>query len=335
MKLNFNSISAIVAGDKVFTLVKNGDILTLLSVDINLEIVNKLASFKGSNGFILKAQEEKFLINIDDKLYFAENNTWKIVLTTTKTENIFWHITEADGKVFAQEYGEPLTGIYVSENLREWKRRVTNFDIDKQSKHFHYLTYDPYRNWLIATLGDGCLIRAVISSDLGHSWTPLYKGPWQFLPVVPLRDKIVFGMDSGIARGGIGIYYPSKEKWEFIFLKWYGAFVRFAQMADLKQLSNGIWIVALGTPQAILISKDLKNWYPLHIKSLSESFNYHMNVSEGKNIVVCSTGNSIFVFDKDEFDNVFNMKPVMSSYKAYIDRFIGIGFILKRRIATI
>lgn len=115
---------------------------------------------------------------------------------------------------------------------------------------------------LLATLGDGCLTRVVYSENLGQSWKSLYKGAWQFVPIVPLKDEIVLGMDSGIARGGVGIYSPSREKWKFIFLKWCNRHVRFAQIADLRQLSNGVWIATLGAPQVILISENLKNWYP-------------------------------------------------------------------------
>ncbi|MCX8205265.1 MAG: hypothetical protein N3H31_06415, partial [Candidatus Nezhaarchaeota archaeon] len=132
------------------------------------------------------------------------------------------------------------------------------------------------------------------------------------------------------ARGGIGIYYPSTGRWEFVFLKWRDGRVKFTQMVDLRHLSNGAWMVALRAPQAILTSKDLKNWHPLHIEGLNEGFDHHAKIDEGGNVIACSTGRSLLVLQIDELENVLDGEPVMSSYKAYIDRLKGLGFVLKR-----
>jgi len=73
------------------------------------------------------------------------------------------------------------------------------------------------RKWLISTLDDKCLTRVAFSEDLGSSRRPFYRGPWQFVSIAVLENKIAFGMDSGLAKGGIGIYHPDEDKWEFIF----------------------------------------------------------------------------------------------------------------------
>jgi len=42
--------------------------------------------------------------------------------------------------------------------------------------------------------------------------------------------------------------------------------------------TEGLYIAALGAPQAIVASRDLKHWYPLHVEGYGESFNHHMSV---------------------------------------------------------
>ncbi len=62
--------------------------------------------------------------------------------------------------------------------------------------------------------------KRLINNDLEIDSEYLYKGPWQFVPIVVLKHMVVFGFDSGIARGGIGVFCPEHGRWSFIFLKW-------------------------------------------------------------------------------------------------------------------
>ena len=168
---------------------------------------------------------------------------------------------------------------------------------------------------------------------MGESWRPLYRGPWQFLPIEVLKDKIVFGMDSGIAKGGIGIYHPNYERWNFIFLKWLDKKIRIAQISELKLLSNNIWISALGSPQAIVISRSIKEWYPLHIGDLKTSQFTNKSISEGDDFIVCSTGRALLIYEKSYLKNIIeNAMPIMISYSNFLERVIGYGFTLKRKI---
>jgi hypothetical protein len=64
---------------------------------------------------------------------------------------------------------------------------VSSKDIDPLSRHFHYIAFDEERRVLITTLGDGNIVRVAISADCGSSWRPLYKGSWQFAPILVLR----------------------------------------------------------------------------------------------------------------------------------------------------
>jgi hypothetical protein len=159
----------------------------------------------------------------------------------------------------------------------------------------------------------------------------LHKGSWQFVPIVPLKDKIVFGMDSGIAKGGLGIYYPDKDRWEFIFLRWRDKNVKQTQFCDLKFLGKGLWVASLGVPQAVIASKNLRLWYPLSVESFDKKFNHNMLLSVGEGIA-CSTGKNLHIFNEDEIENAFNLKPLIIEYKAYRDKLVGYGFLIKHII---
>jgi len=160
---------------------------------------------------------------------------------------------------FVQEYGESLTGIYISEDLRS----------------FRSIAFDGYRGLLIATLGDGNIVRVAVSSDHGLTWRPIYKDPWQFVPVLVDGGRWVFGFDSGIARGGVGIYDVEDEGWRFIFLRLGGH--PHAQFASLVRLGS-YYVGGLGLPTAIVISEDLRYWYPLYVDVSIPGYNHFVSV---------------------------------------------------------
>jgi hypothetical protein len=325
-------LNSVIAGGHILALVKQDNMLSVAMFNKELKAKGGIVALNGSKGFILDAKENKLLLSIDDKLILIEHGERRTVLKSGRPENFFWHAVRAKNKVFVQEYGEVPTGIFMSEDLENWSKLVVNTDLDRHSRHFHNIAYDSHRKWLIATLGDECLARVVFSEDLGNTWRPLYKGPWQFVPIVPLEDKIVFGMDSGIAKGGLGIYYPDKDKWEFIFLRWKDKNVKHAHFCDLKFLGKDFWVASLGTPQAMMASKDLRLWYPLFIESFDKEFNHNMLLSTGEDTVVCSTGKNLLIFNEDKIENAFNLKPLMVEYKAYWDKLVGYGFLIKHNI---
>ena len=334
-KSSLNALSSAVVGDYIYALIKEnkrGEEITLSVLNKSLEVVKIIWSVKGNRGFILKLEEDKALISLDDKLYLVKGGEAEVVLVASNPRNIFWHLAEAEGKVFVHEYGLPPTAIYTSKDFERWEKIITNLDIDKRSKHFHYIAFDPYRKWLITTLGDGCLTRVVVSEDLGSSWRSLYKGAWQFIPIMVLKNKIFFGMDSGIAKGGLGIYNPGGNRWRFIFLRWKDGNVEIAQFCDLKFLDKGLWVASLGTPQAMIVSKDLRLWYPLFVESFDKKFNHNMLLSVGEGILACSTGKALLVLNEDEIENAFSSKPIIVEYKAYWDKLIGYGFSVKHSI---
>jgi hypothetical protein len=332
--LNVNALSAVEAG-AVFVLLKNGAKLALTTFSEDFSEMKELVAFTGTAGHILLADNNEILLSVDNNLVLFRDNKYKTVLKAHRAENFFWHACKFHETVMVQEYGLAPTSIYASKDLSSWKEVVSNVEIDRHSKHFHQLVYDPYRDQLIATLGDGNYIRAICSDDGGLKWQSLFEGAWQFLPIVPLRDKIVFGMDSGLANGGVGVYDPIEDYWKFTFLKWVGKDVKLAQMCDLRKLDTGLWLAALGTPQAIVLSKDLKKWYPLHIEGFDEQFNYYMKIVEGKTRVICCTGRNLLIFEKEELAQIrFEAEPVLVNHSAYTERFKGTFSVLKKKLSA-
>jgi hypothetical protein len=270
--------------------------------------------------------QEALLISVDNTLYVVRESEGIAVLKTL-AGNWFWHGIEACDTVFIQEYGEPPTGIYVSEDLKSFRRMVTNRDIDPSSRHFHYITFDRDRKILITTLGDGNIVRVAFSDDCGSSWRPLYKGPWQFVPVFIEGNKWIFGFDSGIARGGVAIYYPERDIWRFIFLKADG--YAHAQFASITRFGD-YYVGSLGFPTAVVISKDLLYWYSLHIDPTSTKYNHFVNATAWKDKVVATTGKELLIFNSRAVEEAFRRKPFLTPYKAYLDRVKGALYVLKR-----
>jgi hypothetical protein len=266
------------------------------------------------------------LVSSSNLLYLVSGGEAKPVLRA-RASNWFWHAIEACSRVFVQEYGESPTGIYVSEDLEDFKLLVSNKDVDALSRHFHYIAFDEERNVLITTLGDGNIVRVAISTDCGFSWRPLYKGPWQFVPVLVERAKWIFGFDSGVARGGVAVYNVDEGEWAFMFLK--ASDYRYAQFASITRF-NDYYIGCLGYPTAILASKDLLYWYPLHIDPTSTKYNHFVNAVTWRGKVVATTGKELLIFDSRDVEEAFRRKPFLTPYKAYLDRVKGALYVLKR-----
>jgi len=288
--------------------------------------LDEVLMLQGNPCLITWGSPEGLLVSSSNLLYLVSGGETKSVLRA-KASNWFWHAIEACDGVFVQEYGEGSTGIYVSEDLENFKLLVSNRDIDPLSKHFHYIAFDEERKVLIATLGDGNIIRVAISTDCGSSWRPLYKGPWQFVPVLVERAKWIFGFDSGVARGGVAVYNVDEGEWAFMFLK--ASDYRYAQFASITRFSN-YYIGCLGYPTAILASKDLLHWYPLHIDPTSTKYNPFVNAVTWKGKVVATTGKELLMFDSRDVEEAFRRKPLLAPYKAYLDRVKGALYVLKR-----
>jgi len=288
--------------------------------------VEDIISIRGSPCVAIGSSLDSLLVSVGETLYIVSGNEAKPVLKA-KPGNWFWHSVEGCGNVFVQEYGEPPTGIYMSEDLTHFRRVITNNAIDPLSKHFHYITFDWKRELLVATLGDGNVVRVTVSGDCGSTWKPLYKGPWQFVPVLIDNDKWILGFDSGIARGGVATYNTEVDRWSFVFLKADG--YRYAQFSSITKFGN-YYIGCLGYPTAIVTSKDMLHWYPLYLDKASASYNHFVNASVWRDSVIATTGKELLILDSRDIEEAFKKKPFLTPYKARLDRIRGFVYMLKR-----
>ncbi|PLJ78177.1 hypothetical protein [Infirmifilum sp. SLHALR2] len=295
--------------------VDRGDVLTLIREGSNVLLarvrpprfdVKYLYRFNGVRGVLIARLGDIYLASVDSTLYASRDLVeWRSALTVARGNSI-WHACEFPEGIVVQEYGESPTGLYASADGYRWSRVLTNIEADPTSRHFHYIAYDPYRDAVHATLGDANLVRAVAIK--GGFLEPAYRGPWQFLPVAVLEDIVVFGFDSGIARGGLGVFSPEEEKWSFIFLKWRGGGVRHAQMNELKAF-KGVWIGALGASSALAVSDRLGEWRLLHLEGLNQVFNNFMSLAVGENFTVASTGEKLIVFNESDVSEALRGSP--------------------------
>jgi len=247
MESSFSVTSAKVVNGNVYVALVKGSSYTVSRLrGDSMETLTRLA---GGPCLILWGSPEGLLVSSGDSLYLVSGGEAKLLLKASRPGNRFWHACEGDGRLYIQEYGAPPTGIYVSEDMENFRRVVTNIDLDPRSRHFHYVAFDERRNALVATLGDGNLTHVVMSPDYGRSWRVVYRGPWQFVPVVTEEDMWLFGFDSGIAKGGVALYYPDNGKWEFVFLRPKG-YPR-AQFAEFKKLRD-LYVGVLEYPSSVL-----------------------------------------------------------------------------------
>ena len=286
--------------------------------------VEDVVLLRGSPCALVWGSREGLLVSCGEVLYLVSGNEAKPVLRA-RPGNWFWHACEGDGRVFVQEYGESPTGIYASEDLETFARVATNLDVDPSSRHFHFAAFDNSRGLLVATLGDGNLVRTAVSLDHGRTWRPVYRGPWQFVPVLVEGDRWVFGFDSGIARGGVGVYRPDEGEWDFIFLKSAYCLAQFASLARL----GGYYVGGLGLPTAVIVSRDLRYWYKLHLGGAT-GYNYFVEVAAQGDRVFAATGSELLVFTLKDVEAVFAGEPFLRPYGAHLDRVRGALFLLKR-----
>ena len=304
--------------------------------DMRIEKRVKLAEFHGKRNTLLQMTSCGTFLGLDNRLMVSEDlKTWKNVLETENRENIFWHMVEAsDGTLFVQEYGSLSTGIYRSTDGGEtWKQIVTSREIDRGARHLHSIAYDQYRDLLVATLGDGNLVKIAVSEDYGDTWKALYKSAYQCLPIVVLEDCLVFGMDSGISRG-IVIWNPSKNEWQSIHLKYVGKhkMMDILQSSDLKKLVSGIWIMSTGGG-SLLASSDLRNWR-CYIFGEKKRFESHMISNEKNGIVAVAMGDTTVLVDSKGLNNAYQHADV-KQYRAFLVRMKGLGYVIKRLPARV
>jgi len=330
-KINLPASTICIEDNKTFVALQDlvAERISVLVLHPTGNKIVKVASLSGSKCFLLNSVNGKMFIGIDNKLLLRDNGgCWKTVLCTMHPSNFFWHMAvSSDGTIFVQEYGEPPTGIYRSVDGKEWKLVITSSQLDGQARHFHSIAYDQFRNMLIVTLGDRNLLKIAISSDDGKNWTPLYKGAWQALPIEVMKDRIVFGMDVGFAGGGLMVYFPNEDRFEISHLKWRKPQVNSMQMVSLRYLNNRTWVAALGTPQAIIASSNLREWGILFLEGFDKRFCFSMDFAEAADSVTFVTGKSVFSIQKRDIVRYVNScEHPIREHRALFEKFMGLGY---------
>jgi hypothetical protein len=295
--------------------------------------ISEIASFKGSRSLLLKSWNRKVFVGVDNKLLLLDAGEQKTVLTCSRDQNFFWHMCQSHtGLIYVQEYGEPPSTIFRSSNGEAWDVVISSSDVDSTARHFHSIEYDPYRNAILATLGDRNRVRIISLPDGQKTWDPIYIGVWQVLPIFVEKERVLFGMDSGIARGGILFWYPNKTKVRVHHLRWLQKEIQLSQMAELKQLRNGLWLAALGAPQAIVASHNLNQWYVIYSEGSSNVFQPTTSLAETQNHVAFVTGKHLVILGKDLLSNSLpTTLPQISTHIAVMERIKGVGFSMKKR----
>jgi len=325
MKLSVSATSVRNIGGTVYVAINDRNKCRIAKLKGNNDIED-IISIPGYPCMLLRSRGDEFLVSVGNSLYLVFGNESRLVLKGG-VGNWFWHAVEGDGLVFVQEYSEPPTGIYVSEDLRSFRRVVTNVDVDPTSRHFHHIAFDRNRGLLIATLGDGNIVRVAVSGDHGLTWRSVYRGPWQFVPVLVDGGRWVFGFDSGVARGGVGIYDVGDERWRFIFLR-LGRHPH-AQFASLVRF-GGYYVGGLGSPTAIIVSEDLRYWYPLYVDASIPGYNHFVSVEVWGDDIVATTGRELLIFNPDDVRGAFDKEPILTPYGAYFDRVRGVAYMVRR-----
>jgi len=305
--------------------------LVLYRLNKNLEISEKVKLFEGLNGSLLAHFSDTFYISVDNKVYGSKDLVdWKEILKV-KSGNRIWHICQTNFGVLAQEYGETPTYIYLLQDFHAPSLILSNTKVDQGSTHFHSIAYDPDRGVVYGTLGDRNLVRAFEINKINPvNWKKIYSGPWQFAPISISPNYIVFGFDSAIAKGGIGIYHPNDDKWNFLFLKYDNA--RLAQFLDIKQV-NGLWIGVLAYMRAVVISKDLIHWYLVCVGENGSGQDIQIDTNQSH--IAIATGKSLVLKDENDIKKAFEKKPIIEPYMALMDVTRGVGFVLRRYLGKI
>jgi hypothetical protein len=104
--------------------------------------------------------------------------------------------------------------------------------------------------------------------------------------------------DRAGRRGGL---LADEGEWSFIFLRFA---YRLAQFASLARL-GGYYVGGLGLPIAIIVSKDLRYWYKLHLGGGS-GYNRFVEVAAQGDRLFAATGSELLVFAMKDIETALN-----------------------------
>src|SRR2546422_2921461 len=131
----------------------------------------RIAQFRGSKSNCLTKLHDLYFISIDNKLFASRDLLeWKVVLELEDC-NFIWHMCQTKSGLIAQEYGNSPTYLHTSRDGFQWKKMLSNKEVDSTSTHWHSVAYDSNSELVYATLGDGNIVKA-IKLEENSPWQP-------------------------------------------------------------------------------------------------------------------------------------------------------------------
>ncbi len=93
---------------------------------------------------------------------------------------------------------------------------------------------------------------------------------------------------------------------------------------------GGYYVGGLGSPTAIVVSEDLRYWYPLYVDVSIPGYNHFVGVEVWGDNIIATTGKELLVFNSNDVKEAFSKRPILTPYGAYFDRVRGVTYMVKR-----
>jgi len=81
---------------------------------------------------------------------------------------------------------------------------------------------------------------------------------------------------------------------------------------------------------AIVVSEDLRYWYPPYVDASIPGYNPFVSVETWGDRIVAATGKELIVLSPDDVRGAFDKEPILTPYGAYFDRVRGVAYMVKR-----
>jgi hypothetical protein len=92
------------------------------------------------------------------------------------------------------------------------------------------------------------------------------------------------------------------------------------------------YVGGLGSPTAIVVSEDLRYWYPLYVDASIPGYNHFVSVEVWGDKIVATTGRELLIFNSDYVREALSREPILTPYGAYFYRIRGVAYMVKRRL---
>jgi len=84
------------------------------------------------------------------------------------------------------------------------------------------------------------------------------------------------------------------------------------------------------SPTVIVVSEDLRYWYPLYVDASIPGYNHFVSVEVLGDKIVATTGRELLILSSDDVREALRRKPILTPYGAYFDRVRGAAYMVRR-----